>query len=153
MQRHRKISLAFAGGASALLVFSICAVQYVCNLPQCGAYEGHMRELIGFLVARGGAEQAAAQMAVGIHHRIPCEQIPCRDDRACRVHAPISSTRVRTECALADSFSSGTPITIVYAREKFPRDAIEKIAGAIPALACSIEAPGQCQALPGARRI
>jgi hypothetical protein len=112
-----------------------------------------MRELIGFLVARGGAEQAAARMAVGIDHRIPCEQFPCKDDRACRAYASISTTSTRAECALADSFSSGTPITIIYVREKFPRDAIEKIAGAIPALACSIEAPRQCQALPGARRI
>src|SRR5450432_37230 len=153
MQRPRKIPLAFTGGASALLVFSICAVQYVCNLPQCGAYEGHMRELIGFLVARGGAEQAAARMAVGIHHRIPCEQFPCKDDRACRVHAPIGRMSFRTESPLADNPASGTPITIIYDREKFLRDAIEKIAGAIPALACSIEAPRQCQALRGARRI
>jgi hypothetical protein len=107
-----------------------------------------MRELIGFLVAQGGAEQAAARMAVGIHHRIPC-----KDDRACRAHAAIDGTSVRTESPLADNPTSGTPITIIYAREKFPRDAIEKIAGAIPALACSIEAPTQCQALQGARRI
>lgn len=91
-----------------------------------------MRELIGFLVAQGGAEQAAARMAVGIHHRIPCEQFPCKEDRACLAHAPIIGTSVRTESVLADSPPSGTPITIVYAREKFPRDAIEKIAGAIP---------------------
>jgi len=112
-----------------------------------------MRELIGFLVARGGAERAAARMAVGIHHRFPCEQFPCKDDRACRAHAAIGRTSVRTESALADSPASGTPIKIIYAREKFPRDAIEKFAGAIPALACSIEAPRQCQALQGARRI
>jgi hypothetical protein len=153
MQRRRKISLAFADGASALLVFSIFAVQYEFNLPQCGAYEGHMRELIGFLVAWGGAEQAAARMAVGIHHRIPCEQFPCKEDRACRAHAPIGGTNVRTKSPLADSPRSGTPITIIYAREKFPRDAIEKIAGAHPALARSIGAPKQCQALQGARRI
>jgi hypothetical protein len=112
-----------------------------------------MRELIGFLVAQGGAEQAAARMAVGIHHRSPCEQFPCKEDRARRVHAPIGGTSVRTESPLADSPPSSTPITIIYAREKFPRDAIEEIAGAIPALACSIEAPKQCQALQGARRI
>ena len=91
-----------------------------------------MRELIGFLVAQGGAEQAAARMAVGIHHRIPCEQFPCKQDRAVRALAPIGGTSVRAESVLADNPPSGTPITILYAREKFPRDAIEKIAGAFP---------------------
>jgi hypothetical protein len=34
MQRRREILFSSAGGGSALLVFSIRAVQYVINLPQ-----------------------------------------------------------------------------------------------------------------------
>jgi hypothetical protein len=158
MQRRHKISRASAGGASALLVFSICAVQYEINLPQCGADEGHMRELIGYLVARGGAEQAAAPMPVGVQQRILCERLLCghfparqfpgEEGRARRARATIDAkstgtgiafarisidgANVPTESVPIDSASTGTPITISYAREGFLRDAIAEIAGALP---------------------
>jgi hypothetical protein len=57
-----------------------------------------MGELIEYLVARSGAEEAVARLAAGIHQQFPC---------------------------LTDS-----PITIVYAGEKFADDVVEDITGA-----------------------
>jgi hypothetical protein len=111
MQRRHKISLASAGGPSALLVFSICAVQYEINLPQCGADEGHMRELIGYLVARGGAEQAAAPMPVGVQQRILCERLMC-ERLLCEhfqgEHFPDEEGQARRARATIDAKSTGT---------------------------------------------
>jgi hypothetical protein len=106
-----------------LLVFSICTVHYAINLPQCGANEGQMRELIGYLVACRGAEHAAARMAADIPQRFLrkqflCEPFLCKGDRA--DHA----LSVRT----------GSPIRIVYSGETFTDDAREEVAGAIPDL-------------------
>jgi hypothetical protein len=116
-----------------------------------------MRELIGYLVAGKGAEQAAAPMAVGIRQRFPCkqflyEQFLCKEeDRAHRAHTAIDeepigtgitcagtavgSSGVLTESVQADSAPTGPPITIVYAREKFSHHAVEEITGAIPGFA------------------
>jgi hypothetical protein len=148
MQRRRKISLTSDSGASALLVFSICAVQYGINPPQCGAHEGHMRNLIGHLVARGGAERAAARMAVGIHQGILCEQFPGKqfpgkEGRERRAHAMIDAKSISTDTAFARiSIGSNNPLSEcvltdsapknTYARKNFPRDAIAEIAGALP---------------------
>jgi hypothetical protein len=137
MQRRREISPASDGEASGLLVFSIRAVQYAINLPQCGAVEGQMRELIGYLVAGGGTEQAAARMAVGIHHRFPCEPFPCKKYSAHSADCTfpgvvVDNTRVPTESHPTDSAKTGTPITNIYAAERFSRHAIEAIASAIP---------------------
>jgi hypothetical protein len=105
-----------------------------------------MRERIGYLVACGGAEQTAARAAVGIPQRYLCGE-----DRAYRAHAFIDdasigadtavagialdgidvSESVSAECALTDSFRTGTPISIIYAREKSADDAIEAIAGVL----------------------
>ena len=68
-----------------------------------------MRELIGYLGACSGAEGAAARMAVGIPQQFLCKQYMYEEDGA----------------------QTGTPITIVYARENFTDDAVEEIAGAI----------------------
>jgi hypothetical protein len=137
MQRRREISPTSDGDASALLVFSICAVQYAINLPQCGAVEGQMRELVGYLVAGRGTEQAAARMAVGIHHRFPCEPFRCKEYPAQSADCTfpgvvVDSTRVPTESHSTDSAKTGTPITNIYAAERFSRHAIEAIASAIP---------------------
>jgi hypothetical protein len=107
-----------------------------------------MREWIGYLVARAGAEQTAARTAVGIP-----QQYLCGEGRACRVHAYINDASIgadtavagitfagiardgidvsesaSAECVLTDSSRTGTPINIIYAREK---SADEAIAGAL----------------------
>ena len=110
-----------------------------------------MREWIGYLVACRGAERTAARTAVGIPQRYLCGEV-----RVYRVHAFIDdasigadtaiagitfagialdgidvSESVSAECALTDSSRTGTPISIIYAREKSADDAIEAIAGAL----------------------
>ncbi|HEY4405723.1 MAG TPA: hypothetical protein VGN55_13840 [Xanthobacteraceae bacterium] len=115
-----------------------------------------MRELIGYLVAQGGAEQAAATMPVGVQERILCERLPCEhfpgkqflgeEGWARRARATIDArpmgiafawisiggTNVPTDSVPSDSAATSTPITISYARKCFPRDAIAEIAGALP---------------------
>jgi hypothetical protein len=78
-----------------------------------------MRELIGYLVACRGAEQAAARMAVGIPQRFLCKQFLCTDDRADRalIHDESIGTGI------------GTPISVVHAHESFTG---ATIAGASP---------------------
>ena len=114
-----------------------------------------MREWIGYLVARGGAERAAARTAVGIPQRYLCGE-----DRADRAHALIDDASIGADTTFAGakfagialdgigldghvsesvsaertptgSARTGTPITIIYAREKSADDAIEEIAGAL----------------------
>ena len=94
-----------------------------------------MREWIGYLVARSGAEQAAARTAVGIP-----QQYPCGEDRAYRAGASMDASigaldgfdvSESISAAPTDSARTGTPITIIYAREKSADDAIEEIAGAL----------------------
>jgi hypothetical protein len=131
MQRRREISPGSDGDASASLVFSICAVQYAINLPQCGAVEGQMRELIGYLVAGRGTEQAAARMAVGIHDRFPCKKYPAQSADCTFSGVVVDSTRVPTESHSTDSAKTGTPITNIYAADGFSRHAIEAIASAM----------------------
>jgi hypothetical protein len=131
MQRRREIWPAADGEASALLVFSICAVQYAINLPQCGAVEGQMRGLIGYLVAGRGTEQAAARMAVGIHHRFRCKKYPAHSADCTFSGVVADSTRAPTESHSTDSAKTGTPITNIYAADGFSRQAIEAIASAI----------------------
>ena len=85
-----------------------------------------MRNLIGYLVARDGAEAAVARVAGGIFP---------------------------TDNSQTGSVRAGSPITIVYSGENFARGAITEIACAIPgfgAFDCSIRA-GQA-AGEGARR-
>jgi hypothetical protein len=94
-----------------------------------------MRKLSGYLVARKGAEQAAARMAAGIS-----QQFPCKEDRAERIHAPIGDESIADRIAIgktaindtADSSRTGSPITIIYARENFTDDAVEETAGVTP---------------------
>jgi hypothetical protein len=63
-----------------------------------------MRKWIGYLVARNGAEDAAARTAAGIF---------------------------LSDNILADGVGTGGPITIVYCPERLTDGAIEQIAGAI----------------------
>jgi hypothetical protein len=66
-----------------------------------------MRKWIGYLVARNGAEDAAACTAAG---------------------------NFLSDNILADGVGTGSPITIVYFRERPTDGAIEGTAGAIPDL-------------------
>jgi hypothetical protein len=94
-----------------------------------------MRKVIGYLVARRGAEQAAARMAAGIS-----QQFLCKEDRAERVHASIGDESIADgiaigETAISDTTASartGSPITIIYVRENFTDDAVEGTACATP---------------------
>jgi hypothetical protein len=94
-----------------------------------------MRKLSGYLVARRGAEQAAARMAAGIS-----QQFLCKEDWAERVHAPIGDESIADGIAIGktatsdttDSARTGSPITIIYACENFTDNAVEEAAGAIP---------------------
>src|ERR1700730_6152313 len=82
MQRRREIC-SHPPAARALCLSSQSApyiMRSTCR--KCGADEGQMRKLIGYLVARKGAEQAAARMAAGIS-----QQFLCKEDRAERVRA------------------------------------------------------------------
>jgi hypothetical protein len=130
MQRRSENSFAAADGARALLVFSIRAVHYAINLPQCGADEGHMHERIGYVVACRGAEQAAAPMAVG-----NSQQFLCGEDRADRVGGLIDDASIGADIVVffpATLFPvSRSPITIIYDRESASEPAIEAIAGSI----------------------
>jgi hypothetical protein len=75
-----------------------------------------MRDLIGHLVGRKGAERGAARIAVGISQ----EFLPRDDDAA------------TDGAAVTDSVATGRPISIVYAGENILNPAIFEIAGAIP---------------------
>jgi hypothetical protein len=94
-----------------------------------------MRKLIGYLVARKSAEQAAARMAAGIS-----QQFLCKEDRAERVRALFGDDSIGESFAIgqtaisdtADSARTGSPITIIYARESFTDDAVDETAGATP---------------------
>jgi hypothetical protein len=138
----------------------------LCEQPAAsvGANEGQMRELIGYLVACRGAEDAVARMTAGIPQRILskqfiCKQFLCKESPAGRAligqesissgttfgkatgitHTPtdnilILADRVLTDSVRTDSARTGSPITIVYSRENFTGDAVEEPAGAIPDL-------------------
>jgi hypothetical protein len=109
---------------------------------KCGANEGQMRHLTGYLVARSGAEQAAAQTAVCIS-----QPFLCKDDRVGCAHV-LGDASIGTGIAArdlgGDGTASGSPTGIVYdhevyahevyARENILDHAIEAIAGAIPDL-------------------
>lgn len=88
-----------------------------------------MSELIGYLVARSGAEQAAARMAVCIS-----QQLRCEDDRVDRAHARIDAESIGTAARDFSRYgaASGSPISIVDVRENIAGHAIGQIAGAIP---------------------
>ena len=97
-----------------------------------------MREWIGYLVAHGGAEQAVARTAVGIPQRYLCGE-----DRAYRAHASMDASIgvldgfdvcESISAAPTDSAGTGTPIKIIYAREKSADEAIEETAGALAGL-------------------
>jgi hypothetical protein len=150
----------------------------LCDQPAAsvGANEGQMRQLIGYLVAFRGAEDAAARMAAGNSLRLLCKHFPRKKwkQRLCKgghtriddksigagiaigkassiTHAPTGS--VLTDKVLADSAPTSSPITIVYARENFADEAVEEIAGTVPDLGvfdCGSQA-GQA-AGAGARR-
>jgi hypothetical protein len=97
---------------------------------KCGANEGQMRHLTGYLVAYSGAEQAAAQTAV-------CISLPflCKDDRVDRAHVlgdALIGTSIAARDLGGDGAASGSPMGIVYASENILDLAIEEIAGAIP---------------------
>jgi hypothetical protein len=96
-----------------------------------------MRDLIGHLVARKGAERGAARTTVGIS-----KEFLSRDDRADRVHVLIDTRSVGAgiftndpatgRVAATRSVDTGRPITIVYAGENILNPATLGIAGAIP---------------------
>lgn len=90
-----------------------------------------MRGLIGYLVAGRGTEQAAARMAVGIHHRFRCKKYPAHSADCTFSGVVADSTRAPTESHSTDSAKTGTPITNIYAADGFSRQAIEAIASAI----------------------
>jgi hypothetical protein len=79
-----------------------------------------MRELIGYLVAREGAEPAAARVAVGISQRFLCEHFLCKDDRA--DHALLHN----------ESMGARSPMSVVCVRENVRVDAVAAIAGQTP---------------------
>jgi hypothetical protein len=80
-----------------LLVFSTLGGHYTVNLPECGADEGQMDELIERLVAKLGAEQAVEKKTVGIAVQIPAELDPARtidvDNEVSIAPAPISTAK------------------------------------------------------------
>jgi len=94
-----------------------------------------MRELIGYLAACGGDEEAAVRMAAGIP-----QQFLRKEDRADPVRARICGDSIGASFAIGKtaishavrSAPAGSPITIVYARENFTEDGVEAIANAIP---------------------
>jgi hypothetical protein len=94
-----------------------------------------MRELIGYLVAFEGDEEAAVRMAAGIP-----QQFLRKEDRADRVRARTDDDSIGAGFAIgriassdaARSLPTGSPITIIYAREDSTDDAVEAIAYPIP---------------------
>jgi len=100
-----------------------------------------MRELIGYLAARGGDEEAAVRMAAGIP-----QQFLHKEDRADAVRARICGDSIGARFAIGKtaishavrSAPAGSPITIVYARENFTADVVEAIANAIPDFGVSV---------------
>jgi hypothetical protein len=94
-----------------------------------------MRELIGFLVACRGDEEAAVRMAADIP-----QQFLCKEVRADRVHARIDDESIGAGFAIGKtathnnvrSAPTGGLITNIYARENFTGDAVEELANAIP---------------------
>ena len=98
-----------------------------------------MRDLIGHLVARSGAERGAARKVVGISG-----EFLCGDDEADRIHVLTNEESIGAGIFTNDtatggfaapgSFATDSPITIVYASEGFLDLAILRIAGAIPDL-------------------
>ena len=103
-----------------------------------------MRELIGYLVAWGGAEQTVARRAAGALQQFQCKLR--RKDRAYRtvLDGESSGTDIAlgnspppmTDDMLTNRVRSGGPITVFYAGENFTDDAV---ADAIPGFACLIE--------------
>jgi hypothetical protein len=96
---------------------------------KCGANEGQMRHLTGYLVACNGAAQTAVCIS---------QPFLWRDDRVDRAHvlddAPIG-TDIAARDLGGDGAASGSPIGIVgivCAGENILDLAIEEIAGAIP---------------------
>jgi hypothetical protein len=104
-----------------------------------------MRELIGYLVAWGGAEQTVARRAAGALQQFQCKQLR-RKDRA--YPTVLDGESIGTDIALGNSpppmtddmltnrVRGGSPITVFYAGENFTDDAA---AGAIPGFAYLIE--------------
>jgi hypothetical protein len=107
-----------------------------------------MRELVGYLAARGGGEQTVARRAAGALQQFQCNQL-WRKDRAYPAaldgesigtdialgKGPASASAI-TDDILTHRVRSGSPITVFYAGENFTGDAA---AGAIPGFAYSIE--------------
>jgi hypothetical protein len=89
-----------------------------------GLNEGQMRELVGYLVARDGDEQAAVRTAVAISQRILCEPILCEDDRAER--ALIHDESIGT--------LAGSLMCVAHVRETISADALAAVAERIPGL-------------------
>lgn len=95
-----------------------------------------MRDLIGHLVARKGAERGAARIIVGIS-----QEFLSSDDGVDRIHALIGAKLIGTGVfcdkpaidsgAAIRSVITGDPITIVYAGENIFEPASLEIAGAI----------------------
>lgn len=96
---------------------------------KCGADEGQMRELIGYLVAREGAEQAAARVAVGISQRFLCEHFLCKDDG-----------RI-TLCSTTSRWAPAAPRALFVSVRASGSTRSQRSRARLPARACSIEAP------------
>jgi hypothetical protein len=95
-----------------------------------------MRDLIGHLVARMGAERGAARIIVGIP-----QEFLSSNDGADRIHALIGAKSIGSgvfsdnpaidSVAAIHSVITGNPMTIVYAGENIFEPANLEIAGAI----------------------
>jgi hypothetical protein len=74
-----------------------------------------MRELIGYLVACSGAEQAVARRAGGAPQQFQCKQFLCK--------------QFPRKEDLIDRVRSDSPITVFYAGQSLTGDATDIVAG------------------------
>jgi hypothetical protein len=128
MQRHREICSHPPMAQAPCLSSRSAPFNMQSTRRKCGADEGQMREIIGYIVARRGAEEASVRtdaFAPQRHEQFLCKPL-LRKDRADDALNDDESIGART-----DSARTGSPITIIYAREIYTGAAVDEIA-AIP---------------------
>jgi hypothetical protein len=93
-----------------------------------------MRELMGYLVARNGGEDAAARMVAGIPQRMLRGHLATSEAPGIAHSQTDASQAVTIETGdmQAESVRIGSAKTIIYSGETRMDDAIEEIAGATP---------------------